>query len=241
MYENLIGFLAVTETTGEYLTNAVLGELEKNGLDEGWADFYMVRSTCMFFKVLWSTQWRRCANAGKLSKIKLTIEPLLDARWKSRIVAVKAALLQFDHVECIENLKNETELSDTLSQCDCVSVLNEMLSLEFIVSLHVWYELLARINTIRKLCGNLYKPIYALLLSIIYFVAGSKSIDKLDSEYAFLMLESWMRPQFHLNFLSHPSGRESFEPVNSLHCGLLPSKISGGSNTSAKALAGAPH
>ncbi|GFT79738.1 hypothetical protein TNCV_732741 [Trichonephila clavipes] len=31
--ENLIGFLAVTETTGEYLTNTVLGEQEKNGLD----------------------------------------------------------------------------------------------------------------------------------------------------------------------------------------------------------------
>ncbi|GFT30153.1 zinc finger MYM-type protein 1 [Trichonephila clavipes] len=33
MEENLIGFLAVTEMTGEYLTNAILGELEKNGLD----------------------------------------------------------------------------------------------------------------------------------------------------------------------------------------------------------------
>ncbi|GFY03873.1 TTF-type domain-containing protein [Trichonephila clavipes] len=30
---NLIGFLAVAETTGEYLTNAILGEVEKNGLD----------------------------------------------------------------------------------------------------------------------------------------------------------------------------------------------------------------
>ncbi|GFV31808.1 TTF-type domain-containing protein [Trichonephila clavipes] len=31
--ENLIGFLAVTESTGEYLTNAILKELGKNGLD----------------------------------------------------------------------------------------------------------------------------------------------------------------------------------------------------------------
>ncbi|GFY05719.1 GTP cyclohydrolase 1 [Trichonephila clavipes] len=31
--ENLIGFLAVTETTGEYLTNAILGKVEENGLD----------------------------------------------------------------------------------------------------------------------------------------------------------------------------------------------------------------
>ncbi|GFT95898.1 hypothetical protein TNCV_312351 [Trichonephila clavipes] len=30
--ENFIRFLAVTETTGEYLTNAILGELDKKGL-----------------------------------------------------------------------------------------------------------------------------------------------------------------------------------------------------------------
>ncbi|GFV12938.1 zinc finger MYM-type protein 1 [Trichonephila clavipes] len=32
--ENLIGFIAVTETTGEYLTKAILVEAEKNGLDD---------------------------------------------------------------------------------------------------------------------------------------------------------------------------------------------------------------
>lgn len=40
-------------------------------------------------------------------------------------------------------------LSDTLSDCD--SILNKMLSLEFIVSLHVWYEILSRVNIISKL------------------------------------------------------------------------------------------
>ena len=63
---------------------------------------------------------------------------------------MKAVLLQFDDVvECIENLKQQTEQSDTLSDCD--SVLNEMFSLEFIISLHIWYELLTRVNTISKL------------------------------------------------------------------------------------------
>lgn len=83
-------------------------------------------------------------------KLKLTIKPLSDTRWESRVEAVKAVLLQFDEViECIENLKNQTEQSDTLSDCD--SILNEMLSLEFIVSLHVWYEILSRVNIISKL------------------------------------------------------------------------------------------
>ncbi|GBP69990.1 52 kDa repressor of the inhibitor of the protein kinase [Eumeta japonica] len=52
-------------------------------------------------------------------KLKLTMKPLSDTRWESRVEAVKAVLLQFDEViECIESLKNQTEQSDTLSDCD---------------------------------------------------------------------------------------------------------------------------
>ncbi|GFT21151.1 DUF4371 domain-containing protein [Trichonephila clavipes] len=88
--ENLIGFLAITETAGEYLTNAILGELEKNGLDI-----------------------QNCRGQGCK----------YDTRLENRIEAVKAALLQFDDVvECIENLKNQTEQSDSLNDYD--SVLN---------------------------------------------------------------------------------------------------------------------
>lgn len=44
--------------------------------------------------------------------------------------AVKVVLLQFnDDVECVEILKNQTEQSDTLS--DCESILNEMHSLAY--------------------------------------------------------------------------------------------------------------
>ncbi|GBP55054.1 GTP cyclohydrolase 1 [Eumeta japonica] len=55
-------------------------------------------------------------------KLKLTMKPLSDTRWESRVEAVKAVLLQFDEViECIESLKNQTEQSDTLSDCDSVA------------------------------------------------------------------------------------------------------------------------
>ena len=44
-------------------------------------------------------------------KLKLTINPLSDTRWESRIETVKAVLLQFDDVvECIESLKNHSGL-----------------------------------------------------------------------------------------------------------------------------------
>ena len=65
-----------------------------------------------------------------------------------RIAAVKAVRFKFDN-EFIENLQHQTEQLDTLS--DCASVLHEMLSLEFIISLHVWYEILLRVNVINKL------------------------------------------------------------------------------------------
>ncbi|GBP87325.1 ATP-binding cassette sub-family G member 4 [Eumeta japonica] len=56
-------------------------------------------------------------------KLKLTMKPLSDTRWESRVEAVKAVLLQFDEViECIESLKNQTEQSDTLSDCDSIEL-----------------------------------------------------------------------------------------------------------------------
>lgn len=197
--ENFIGFLAVTKTTGEYLTNAILGELEKNGLNiqdcrgqgyDNGANMVGVNSGVKnlilninpraFFTPCGCHSWNLllvdAANSSVAAKtffgfiqkiyllfsgsskrwelikgkLKLTMKPLSDTRWESRIEAVKAVLLQFDDVvECIESLKNQTEQPDTLSDCD--SLLHEMFSLEFIMSLHVWYEILSRVNIISKL------------------------------------------------------------------------------------------
>ncbi|GFT16092.1 zinc finger MYM-type protein 1 [Trichonephila clavipes] len=46
-------------------------------------------------------------------------------------------------------MKNKSDDSETLSDCD--AVLNEMFSFEFIVAIHVWYEVLLRVNNISKL------------------------------------------------------------------------------------------
>ncbi|GFX95307.1 zinc finger MYM-type protein 1 [Trichonephila clavipes] len=70
------------------------------------------------------------------TKLKLTLKPLFETRWESRIGAVKTIFLQFDDViECVNELKNKSDDSETLSDCDAVS--NEMFSFEFIVAIHV--------------------------------------------------------------------------------------------------------
>ncbi|KAF2886830.1 hypothetical protein ILUMI_19344 [Ignelater luminosus] len=84
------------------------------------------------------------------TKLKLTLESLSETRWESRIGAVKAIFLQFDDViECVNDLKNKTDDSESLS--DCKAVWNEMLTFELNVAIHVWYEILLRVNNISKL------------------------------------------------------------------------------------------
>ena len=49
----------------------------------------------------------------------------------------------------MNDLKNNTDDSETLS--DCKAVLNEMLTFEFIAAVHVWYEVLLHVNNVSKL------------------------------------------------------------------------------------------
>ncbi|GFV95811.1 DUF4371 domain-containing protein [Trichonephila clavipes] len=106
-----MGFLAVTETTGEYLTNAILGELEKNGLDiqkcRGQA-YDSGSNAKIFFVAIFKFQ-QTLENYQRYIW-ELSLKPLSDTRWESRMEAAKAALLQFDDVvQCIENFKKPNE------------------------------------------------------------------------------------------------------------------------------------
>ncbi|GFX29450.1 retrovirus-related Pol polyprotein from transposon opus [Trichonephila clavipes] len=102
------------------------------------------------------------------TKLKLTLKPLSETRWESRIGAVKAIFLQFDDViECVNELKNKTDDSETLSDCD--AVLNEMFSFEFIVALHVWYEVLLRVNNISKLWQSVQVDLKVAINTLLSF------------------------------------------------------------------------
>lgn len=197
--EHFIEFIAVAETTGEYLTNSILQELEKNGLDiqncrgqgydnganmvginkgvktrilninprafftpcgcHSWnlllidaANSSITAKTFFGFinkiYVLFSASSKRWELVK--SKLKLTLKALSETRWESRIAAVKAIFLQFDDViDCVNDLKDKDKDSDTLS--DCKAILNEIFTFEFVVAVHVWYEILLRVNNISKL------------------------------------------------------------------------------------------
>ncbi|CAG4984984.1 unnamed protein product [Parnassius apollo] len=195
--EHFVGFIAVTETTGEYLTNSILQELERNGLDiqncrgqgydkganmvgihKGIRTRILNINPRAFFTPCGCHNWNLllmdAANSSTITKtffgfinkiyalfsksskrwnivktkLKLTLKTLSETRWESRIGAVKATFLQFDDViECVNDLKNKSDDSETLSDCDAVL----MLTFEFVVAIHVWYEVLLRVNNISKL------------------------------------------------------------------------------------------
>ncbi|GFV55748.1 zinc finger MYM-type protein 1 [Trichonephila clavipes] len=101
-------------------------------------------------------------------KLKLTLKPLSETRWESRIGAVKAIFLQFDDViECVNELKNKSDDSETLSECD--AVLNEMFSFGFIVAIHVWYEVLLRVNNISKLWQSVQVDLKVAIDTLLSF------------------------------------------------------------------------
>lgn len=84
-----------------------------------------------------------------LKKLKIKLKSLSETRWESRHAAVRAILSQYDDVlEAIEKLEEESQDPETLS--DCAAVKNQMLTLEFVLSMHIWYEILLRVNAISK-------------------------------------------------------------------------------------------
>ncbi|GFX79960.1 zinc finger MYM-type protein 1 [Trichonephila clavipes] len=104
--EHFVGFIDLTETMGEYITNSILQELERNGPDiqncrgQGYANSSATAKTFFGFinkiYLLFSKSSKRWDIVK--TKLKLTLKPLFETRWESRIGAVKAIFLQFDDI-----------------------------------------------------------------------------------------------------------------------------------------------
>ncbi|GFU26318.1 zinc finger MYM-type protein 1 [Trichonephila clavipes] len=154
--EHFVGFIAFAETMGEYITNSILQELERNdlniqncrgqgydnganmvGINKGVRTRILNINPRAFFTPCGCLSWNLllidAANSSATAKtffgfinkiyvlflkssmrwdivktkLKLTLKPLSEKRWESRIAAVKAIFLQFDDViECVNGLKN---------------------------------------------------------------------------------------------------------------------------------------
>ncbi|GFX51561.1 zinc finger MYM-type protein 1 [Trichonephila clavipes] len=84
---------------------------------------------------------------------------------------MKAIFLQFDDViECVNELKNKSDDSETLSDCD--AVLNEMFSFEFIVAIHVRYNTSGR----RKQPFELYEELQLLKTNSLDSINDTKQL-----------------------------------------------------------------
>jgi predicted SAM-dependent methyltransferase len=78
-------------------------------------------------------------------ELEITLKPLSETRWECRLDSVKAIRFQLDSIcEANESLRDSCDDSANVSYCK--SVLNEITTLEFVLSLILWYEVLSRAN-----------------------------------------------------------------------------------------------
>lgn len=92
--------------------------------------------------------------------LKLTVEPVVD--WECSIEAVKVLLLHFDSVFfLIQTVRNESDDCEMI--CDCQSIVNELMNLEFVLGLHIWYEILLRVSVITKLWDSVHVSLSIVL------------------------------------------------------------------------------
>ncbi|KAL4131234.1 hypothetical protein QTP88_008575 [Uroleucon formosanum] len=97
---------------------------------------------------LFSASTNRWSIIQKHCKL-FTVKQWSDTRWESRLNSVKALRLQFPHI--IEALEEVYETAnDLMAKSEANSLLNEISSYEFILSLVIWYDILEKVNIVSK-------------------------------------------------------------------------------------------
>jgi hypothetical protein len=80
----------------------------------------------------------------------LTLKPLSQTRWESRIESLKAIKFQTPQIrDALLQLANTSEGPKTKSEANCL-VTYEIESFEFLLSITIWYDILFAVNTISK-------------------------------------------------------------------------------------------
>ncbi|KAL4153309.1 hypothetical protein QTP88_001142 [Uroleucon formosanum] len=78
-----------------------------------------------------------------------TVKQWSETRWESRVNSVKALRFQLPNI--IEALEEVSETSnDSIAKSDARSLITEICTYEFILSLIIWYDILVQVNIVSK-------------------------------------------------------------------------------------------
>lgn len=125
--------------------NLVVNDMAKSSL-EATIFFNTVQKIYVFFSSS-TLRWSILLNNVK----GLTLKPLSDTRWESRIEAIKPLRHQVGQVyDALFSVYQDTDM-DSSTRDEASSLLNQIKQFKFLCSIIIWYETLNRINPVSKL------------------------------------------------------------------------------------------
>ncbi|XP_065664522.1 uncharacterized protein LOC136086170 [Hydra vulgaris] len=99
-------------------------------------------------EVLTETFLKHLTEAGLVQT--LTLKPLPDTRWESRVESLKTLKYEYSKVyDALVEIANSSEC-DTSSKFQANNLAKQMSKFTFMVSLSVWYNILFQVNLVSK-------------------------------------------------------------------------------------------
>lgn len=84
----------------------------------------------------------------------LTLKPLSDTRWESRINAIRPLRQNLKNIVCVLSELIADPTRDAKTKQVSSSLINKLKSFKFICSIIIWHDLLSRINIVSKMLQN---------------------------------------------------------------------------------------